>query len=78
MKSKKVTFKIASNDQDATFECRLDKRARKPCAATVKFRVKPGKHTFRARAVDEAGNADPTPATFKFKRTKKKRKQPTR
>ena len=74
VKSKKVTFKLASTEPGSTFECKLDKKKWKACAATVKVSVKPGKHTFRARAVDEAGNRDKSPAKFKFQRVKKKKK----
>jgi hypothetical protein len=35
--------------------------------------VKKGKHTFEVRAVDAAGNVDPTPASDTWKRKKKKK-----
>ena len=37
------------------------------CAASAKFKVKPGKHTLEVRAIDQAGNVDPTPAKAKWK-----------
>jgi len=57
------------------FECKLDKKAYKPCDASYKRRVKRGKHTFLVRAVDGAGNVDPTPAkrSWKVKRKRAKR-----
>jgi len=32
-----------------------------------KVRVKPGKHRFKVRAIDAAGNVDRTPAKARFK-----------
>ena len=57
-----------------TFECRLDKGKFEPCDSPVKEKLDPGKHTFQVRAVDAAGNTDPTPARSKTK-VKRKRKK---
>ncbi len=50
-----------------TFECQLDGSGFTACAAPTSHTylgLAPGSHTFDVRAVDEAGNLDPSPATF--------------
>ena len=64
---RKARFALESSEAGSTFECALDKKPFKPCGTKVKFRVKPGKHTLRARAIDAAGNADQTPAIARWK-----------
>ncbi len=66
----KVTF--SSDTRGASFECRLDRDPFAPCTSPDRFRVKPGRHRFSVRAIDAAGNADPSPASVRF-RVKKKR-----
>jgi hypothetical protein len=63
----KVTFKFGSDEAGSSFDCKLDKKPFKPCSSPLKYKVKPGKHTFSVRATDDAGNADATPAKKKFK-----------
>ena len=55
-------FEYASDDPTATFECSLDGGAFVPCEA--EYTVEPGPHTLIVRAVDPAGNVDPTPAEY--------------
>ena len=55
-------FEYASNDPTATFQCSLDGGDFVPCSA--EYTVEPGPHTLRVRAVDPAGNVDPTPAEY--------------
>ncbi|MGH3086943.1 MAG: hypothetical protein ACRDSJ_06440, partial [Rubrobacteraceae bacterium] len=64
-KTKKTTasFSFAS-EPGATFQCSLDGSAFTACASPKTFTgLSRKKHTFRVRAVDAAGNADPTPAS---------------
>lgn len=61
-----VRFSFASDQGDATFECRLDRRPFKRCSSPYTTTVKPGRHTFRVRAVGALGVADPTPAVFSW------------
>ncbi len=76
----RVKFKFSSATAGATFECKLTKKKRpqgggnrslrakkfKPCESPKKYRLKPGKYTFRVRAV--LGDlVDATPAKDKFK-----------
>lgn len=61
------TFAFASPVAGATFQCSLDGGAFAACASP--FTTAPlaaGDHTFSVRALDAAGNADPTPATDSF------------
>jgi hypothetical protein len=68
-KRKKVKF---GADETATFQCRIDGKAWKPCASPLKVKIKKGKHTLEVVATDSAGNADPTPAKLKLVGKKKK------
>ena len=54
----------------AQFQCSVDGGAFKACESPFRIKVhklKPGKHLLAVRAVQPAGNADPSPSTFKFK-----------
>jgi len=65
---RKATFKFSSSEVRSTFKCKLDKKPFKRCTSPRSYKkLKPGKHRFRARAIDKAGNADSTPAVKKFK-----------
>lgn len=69
---RKATFRFSS-EPGATFSCRLDQKQPKPCTSPVKVkRLKRGKHVFEVTATDAAGNADPTPARFRFKVVRKR------
>ena len=57
----------------ASFHCRVDDDAFQACTSPFSVKVKKGKHTFEVRAVDGAGNVDPSPATDTWKRKKKRK-----
>lgn len=60
-------FKFTSTEAGSSFQCKLDKKPFKPCVSPKKYKqLKPGKHVFKVRAIDKAGNVDPTPAKRKF------------
>jgi uncharacterized repeat protein (TIGR01451 family) len=63
-----VSFSFDSIDMDgtgATFECKLDSAAFAPCSSPQSYNgLSVGNHTFRVRAVDNAGGVDPTPARY--------------
>ena len=60
------TFEFSS-EPGATFECRVDTDAFSSCSSpeTVAS-LTDGPHTFEVRAIDPAGNTDPSPATRSF------------
>jgi DNA-directed RNA polymerase specialized sigma24 family protein len=59
----KATFVLDANEDPVTYECSLDGRAFAPCSATVTFAgLEAGEHRFAARAEDDEGNVDRTPA----------------
>lgn len=62
-----VKFKFTSTEAGSTFQCKLDRKPFKTCSSPKKYKkLKPGKHVFKVRAIDMAGNVDPTPAKRKF------------
>jgi hypothetical protein len=63
----KATFKFASGEQGSTFTCKLDSKKSRACTSPKSYRnVAPGKHAFRVRARDRAGNRDATPVVKRF------------
>jgi RNA polymerase sigma factor (sigma-70 family) len=59
----RATFGLDANEDEVTFECSLDGGLYQSCASNVAYAgLGVGEHTFRARARDEAGNVDRTPA----------------
>jgi hypothetical protein len=60
-------FRFRSSEPGSGFECRLDRRPRRPCRSPRRLGgLKPGPHLFRVWAIDPAGNRDPTPARRRF------------
>ena len=52
-----------ASDAGPSFECKLDAGSFGPCGSPKTYAgLTEGSHTFSVRAVDAAGNADPTPA----------------
>jgi hypothetical protein len=64
----KVKFKFAATEPWARFQCKLDGLPWRGCRSPFRYSVKLGKHQLLVRAVDAAGNVDPTPVRYKFKR----------
>ncbi|NOK08044.1 Ig-like domain-containing protein [Corallococcus exercitus] len=63
--SREASFEFTSNDATATFECRFDTGAFVPCTSPQeRTALADGTYTVQVRAVDAAGNVDPTPAAF--------------
>jgi predicted phage tail protein len=64
VKSSSATFRFSSPDTDvAGFECSLDGAEFTTCSSPIAYRkLSQRMHTFRVRALDTAGNVDPTPA----------------
>ena len=62
-----ATFTFHSNDATAAFECRLNGSAYAACATPKTYTgLMSGNYTFQVRAVDPAGNASPTPASYSW------------
>ncbi|HEX5849244.1 MAG TPA: CSLREA domain-containing protein [Rubrobacter sp.] len=58
-------FRFESPDPGVTFECSLDGGEYYECSSPENInRLSDGRHVFEVRAVDEEGNADPSPATW--------------
>ncbi|MCW2987459.1 MAG: putative internalin [Solirubrobacterales bacterium] len=61
------TFRFGSDEAGASFECRVDKRPFRPCVSPFTARALGlGRHSFRVRARDDSGQADPSPAAYSF------------
>ena len=64
----KLKFEFTASEPNSTFECKKDKKPFKSCSSPTKMKhLDEGKHKFKVRAIDAAGNVDPSPATDKFK-----------
>jgi hypothetical protein len=57
-----AVFRFSSDDPTATFMCRIDSSAPRPCTSPEVQTLEQGSHNFAVRAVDAAGNSDDTPA----------------
>ncbi len=58
-----ATFSFSSNET-ASFECKLDTGIFSPCISPITYTGVPdGSHAFNVRAIDGAGNVDPSPAS---------------
>jgi hypothetical protein len=67
-KTKKTTvsFKFSADESGVRFQCKLDKKQFGGCESPRKYKhLKAGKHTFKVRAIDPAGNVG-EPAQRKF------------
>jgi hypothetical protein len=60
-----VSFDFSSPDGGVAFECELDGGGFSVCSSPASYAgLASGPHTFDVRAIDAAGNVDPTPASF--------------
>ena len=59
-----ATFAFSSSESGSTFQCSLDGAAFQSCASPTTYQgLAVADHQFAVRAIDAAGNVDPTPAT---------------
>jgi subtilisin family serine protease len=65
--SARVSFRFGTDQADATFLCKLDRRTFQPCGARISLVLAPGVHTLKAKARGATGLMDPTPAIFRFR-----------
>jgi hypothetical protein len=64
----KVRFRFTSDEPGSAFECKIDKQPYKACSTPKRVkRLDEGKHKFKVRAIDAAGNLDPSADKDKFK-----------
>lgn len=69
-----ATFRFSASEPGSRFQCSLDRKSFRSCHSPRTYkRLQPGKHFFRVRAVDAAGNKDPTPAALRFQVLRSKR-----
>jgi hypothetical protein len=66
-----VRFEFSSNDDQATFRCKLDDRSSTSCRSGKRYTVSRGSHRFRVWAV-KGGQRDTTPASFSFSLVRKR------
>jgi Ca2+-binding RTX toxin-like protein len=66
-KRRHVVFRFTSNERGSHFRCKLDRKPYRPCASPRAYTVGLGRHAVRIFAVDAAGNADRSPALFRFR-----------
>ncbi|HEX7255458.1 MAG TPA: Ig-like domain-containing protein [Gaiellaceae bacterium] len=61
-----ATFRFSASES-AVFECKLDAAAFAPCSSPKTYaRLRRSGHSFSVRAIDAAGNPDPTPAVRRW------------
>jgi hypothetical protein len=59
-------FRFSSSERPEAFECSLDGGRFRSCPARHALALVAGRHRLRVRAVDAAGNVDPTPSVASF------------
>jgi hypothetical protein len=60
-------FRFGSDQAGASFVCRIDGAPFRVCPQRLVRRFAVGLHTVRVFARDAAGNADRTPAVYRFR-----------
>lgn len=63
----KAVFRFGSDESDVSFVCRIDGGLFRACSQRLVRRFAIGPHTVRVFARDAAGNADLTPAVYRFR-----------
>lgn len=64
---RRVTFRFSSSERGSRFRCKLDSKPYRACVSPRVFNLGIGRHVVRIDAIDAAGNADPTPAVYRFR-----------
>lgn len=63
IKTRTATYTFAADEPDVRFQCAIDAGQFEDCVSPWTVTLDDGPHTLQIRAIDEAGNVDPTPAT---------------
>jgi hypothetical protein len=65
--SSSPSFSLSATEPGSSFECNLDGGGFSACSTSPSYSaVADGPHTFQARAIDQAGNVDPTPVSYSW------------
>ena len=63
-----VRFRFESDETGSTFECKAPGKPFRKCKSPKKLKnLDNGRQKFKVRAIDRAGNVDPTPARRRFR-----------
>jgi hypothetical protein len=68
-RKRKATIEFSSSEPGSRFECSLDGKPFALCQSPLTKKVKPRRHSLQVRAIDQAGNTDPTPALIRWRVT---------
>lgn len=67
-RSHRARFEFESSEAGSGFRCTVDGKPSRPCKSPAKLRgLGLGRHRFSVAAVDASGNADPSPADYRWK-----------
>jgi hypothetical protein len=64
---KRAVFDFTADEPGSRFECSIDGSAYVACSPPRRRAFGPGRHVFKVRAIDPAGNVDPTPAAVRWR-----------
>lgn len=64
---RRVVFRFTASEQGSHFRCKLDGKPYRACVSPRAYDLGLGRHVVRIDAIDAAGNADPTPATYRLR-----------
>jgi pimeloyl-ACP methyl ester carboxylesterase len=59
VRKKEITFRFTGSENRSGFLCRLDGAPFRSCTSPARFRIGPGKHTFRVRPLYPSGRPGP-------------------
>jgi hypothetical protein len=67
VRSVRLVFRFGSDQENATFLCKVDRRPYRSCASRFARRYGLGRHVLKVKARGPTGVTDPTPAVFRFR-----------